>query len=81
MKLEDYLKKHQLTHEKFALKVGVSRPFITMILRGYNNPSVKLIKRIQEATKGEVRFEDLYNPEAPSRIKNNDNKHIVSGKT
>ena len=81
MKLAEYLKKHGLTHEQFAVQVGVSRPVITIMINGRKNPSARLIKKIQDETNGEVTFEDLYNPEAPSRMKNRDNEHTTCEKT
>jgi len=69
MKLSDYLKKHKLTHGAFADVVGVARPFITNISNGKKNPSLALVHKIQVATKGDVTFEDLFNPEAPSKLK------------
>jgi len=67
MKLADYLKKNDLTHENFSKKVGVTRPVITQILGGKRNPSLKLVKRIEEETNGEVGFHDLFNPDVPSK--------------
>ena len=77
MKLEDYLKKNNLTHDDFSRKVGVTRPLITQIIGG-RNPSTALVKRIEEITNGEVTLNDLFNPEAPSRLKK---KEIAKSKT
>lgn len=67
MKLADYLKKNALTHENFSKRVGVTRPVITQIIGGKRNPSLKLVKRIEEETNGEVGFHDLFNPDVPSK--------------
>lgn len=59
MKLSDYLKKNGLTHDAFSKKVNVTRPMITFLVNRTTNPSVRLIKRIENETKGEVSFHDL----------------------
>ena len=63
MRLLDYLKANNLTHEKFASLVGVSKPQITRILNRTRNPSIKLIETIKKVTSGKVTYEDLINPE------------------
>ena len=67
MKLADYLAKNGLTHDDFSKKVGVTRPMITFLVNRRKNPSLKLVKRIEDATKGEVSFHDLFNPDAISK--------------
>ena len=62
MKLFDYLKANNLTHEKFGLLVGVSKPQITRIINRKRTPSVRLIEAIKKATNGQVTYEDLINP-------------------
>jgi len=69
MRLEEYLKKYKITCKSFGAKVGVSDAQVTRIINKKRNPSPHLMKRIQEETNGEVSFEDLFNPEAPSRLK------------
>jgi len=69
MKLAEYLKKHNLTHEKFAEKIQVSRPLVTRLVNKKRNPSSHLMKMIEEETNGEVTMQDLFNPDSPSRLK------------
>jgi transcriptional regulator with XRE-family HTH domain len=68
MELITYLKKHKMTHKEFSKKVGVSDVQITRIVNKTTNPSAHLIREIEKATKGEVTFNDLFNPELPSRL-------------
>jgi len=70
MKLAEYLKIHSLTHKEFGKLVGISQPHVTNILSGRKNASVALIKRIEEVTKRSVTFNDIFNSEAPTRLKN-----------
>ena len=59
---------------KFAEMVGVTQPHITNILSGRKNASVALTKKIEEVTEGRVTFKDIFNTEAPSRLKNKKRK-------
>ncbi len=59
MKLEEYLKKHSMTHRELSEKVGVSRVQITRIVNGVQYPSPSLMKRIIQTTNKEVTYEDL----------------------
>ena len=65
MKLSEYLKLKNLTHEKFAKMVGVTRPLITHIINQKRNPSVKLVLQIEKITEGMVKVEDLFCPDSP----------------
>ena len=67
MKLRDYLKKHNITQEKFAELIGVTRPWVTCIVNEQRNPSINVIIAIEKVTNGEVTTKDLFNPKAPSR--------------
>lgn len=69
MNLEEYLKKHTLTHKEFGEIIGVSQSYVTRIIGGTKNPSLALMRCIMESTNGEVTVEDLFNPSAPSRLK------------
>ena len=69
MKLSEYLKKNRITIKDFSKKVGVSDVQVGRILNGTRNPSLHLGKKIEEATNQEVSIGDLFNPEAPSRLK------------
>ena len=69
MKLGEYLKKTQITQQKFSEMVGVARPFITQIVGEKRTPSLHLAKRIQEETDGNVTINDLIPPNAPTRLK------------
>ena len=66
MKLEEYLKKHQLSLQSFGKKVSASQAQISRIVNKKRNPSTRLIERIIRETKGEVSFEDVFHLEAPS---------------
>ena len=69
MKLSEYLKKNRITIKDFSKKVGVSDVQVGRILNRTRNPSLHLGKKIEEATNQEVSIGDLFNPEAPSRLK------------
>lgn len=63
MHLRKYLFVNSMTHEEFSQKVDVSRTQITKIINNKVKPSVNLVKKIKEATNGEVTYEDLIDEE------------------
>jgi len=69
MKLSEYLKNHSLTHKKFGKRVGVSQSHITNILSGKKNPSIRLTKRIEVDTNGNVGLDDLLSIETSQKRK------------
>lgn len=69
MKLKDYLTTYSIGQSKLSRILGVSQAHVSNILKGRKSPSIQLIKRIREATKGKVTADDLLNSEAPSRLK------------
>ncbi len=69
MNLEEYLKKHSLTHKEFGEMIDVSPSYVTRIVNGKKNPSLALMRRIIDFTNGEVTVGDLFNPLLPSRLK------------
>jgi DNA-binding transcriptional regulator YdaS (Cro superfamily) len=69
MKLAEYLEKYRLTHAEFGERVGIKQPQVSRIINHKGNPSPHLMNLIEEATKGEVTMQDLFNRNAPSRLK------------
>lgn len=63
MKLDEYLFRMKTTKKDFAEKVGISRGYLQHLLSGIKSPSVKLAKKIEEATGGKVTKEELLFPE------------------
>ena len=63
MQLAEYLFRHKVKQTEFAKTVGVSRVHMGEILRGRRRPSVKLARRIEEVTDGQVPKEGLLFPE------------------
>lgn len=70
MNLKDYLEEHKITQASFAKKVGTSPPHMNRIVKGGMTPSIVLMRRIEKATIGQVRMEDLIVKEPSSRLKN-----------
>ena len=63
MKLDEYLFRTKTTKKDFAEELGISRGYLQHILSGIKNPSIKLAKKIAEATGGKVSKEELLFPE------------------
>jgi transcriptional regulator with XRE-family HTH domain len=59
MRLKDYLKKNKITQANFASLIGISQGYLSLIVRGLNNPSFKLALKIEKITLGQVTTEDL----------------------
>ena len=68
MRLKEFLRVNKISYKKFGDMVGVSDAQITRIIKRQQNPSAHLVHKILEVTKNAVTFEDLFNPEAPSRL-------------
>ena len=81
MDLEEFLKIHKMTKATFAKLVDISPMHLSNICNGWKNPSVHLIKQIEKATNGCVSMDDLFNPNAPSRLKSRKKKIIGKNKT
>jgi predicted transcriptional regulator len=67
MRLADYLKKHDLTPERFAVIVGIHMTTVYRLISGDAMPKRSTIKAIVEATKGEVRAIDLIETDEEER--------------
>ncbi len=48
--LSEYLKKTGTTHGALAKRLGVSRPYVTLIAKGDRQPSLTLALRIADET-------------------------------
>ena len=72
MRLVDYLKANNLNRSQFAKMLGISPTHMSDICNKKRNPSLTLTRRIIKITNGKVSIGDLFNPEAPSRLKNKD---------
>ena len=54
MKLEDYLKKIDLSISKFAYEIDITREHLSRIIHHKQRPSLSVMQRIEKATKGKV---------------------------
>lgn len=59
MKLADYLKSENVRATHLAARLGVSVSTVTRIAGGNRGPSLKLMRRIAEATNNQVRPDDF----------------------
>lgn len=81
MKLRDYCKKEGISQEFFAHLIEVSPSHVCQIIKGIRNPSIHLIRKIEEVTNGLVRVSDLIHPKSPSRLKSRKKKTVEKIKT
>lgn len=59
MNLKDYLTENEISVVEFAAKMNVHYNTIYYIINGRRNPSHKMAYKIQEATNGAVKMEDM----------------------
>ncbi len=59
MKLTEWLKKEKVTKGEFAKRIGIARNTLYLYERGIRQPPLDIALRIERATNGEVRVEDL----------------------
>jgi DNA-binding transcriptional regulator YdaS (Cro superfamily) len=64
MTLIEYLADRQLTNSAFAHKIGVPASTVHRWIRGYRQPSIVYLLKIERATGGKVRVKDFYPVEA-----------------
>jgi len=67
MNIDEFLYKRKMPRDDFARLVGVSRQTIDNISRGLKQPRLGTAKKIQEASRGAIRVEDLLSPEKIKR--------------
>jgi len=63
MKLDLWLFMNKITKKNFAETLKVSRGHLQEIVSGKRKPSVKLAKKIEELTEGNVTKEEMLFPE------------------
>lgn len=59
MKLDTYLRRHEITAAEFALAIGVTRQAIYHYLGGKRQPSRPTMRKITAATSGAVKRKDF----------------------
>ena len=59
MDLKLYLESRNLTHAEFAAMVGVTPSSISNYICGTRQPTLKIGRAIEKATRGKVSIEDL----------------------
>lgn len=63
MKLSLYLKIKDIDIAQFAKMLGLSRPYLSLVVYQRKSPSRQIAKRIQEMTEGYVTANELLYPE------------------
>ena len=54
MRLGTYLRERRMTQREFAVRIGVSRSYLSMLISGAKVPSLKTATKIEKETGGEV---------------------------
>lgn len=59
MEFSEWIHEQGYTHSYIADRLGVSAPFVTMLMHGQRTPSLATLKKITALTRGEVTIEDF----------------------
>lgn len=54
MNLKQYIEKKGHNQEDFAARVGISQPYVSLLIKGKRRPSLAVAVRIKRATMGKV---------------------------
>jgi DNA-binding XRE family transcriptional regulator len=60
MKLLNFMQSHQMTDEKMAEKIGVTRIAVYMYKVGQRIPRKEIMKKIRDVSDGKVQPNDFY---------------------
>jgi DNA-binding transcriptional regulator YdaS (Cro superfamily) len=67
MQLSEWLERANLSQKNFARVLGVSPACVSRLIRGGLRPSMNIITKIEDATNGDVGFEDWKRRAAASK--------------
>jgi len=59
MNLKSYLNKHRMTVKEFSIISGISPRSLSRYLAGTSVPHVATARKIEKASKSEIKFEDI----------------------
>lgn len=59
MTLADYLKRHGETASEFAIRTGISQPYVSRLVNRERFPRSKVIEKVRRATGGAVTADDM----------------------
>ncbi len=77
MDLDTYLWKNRIEIKDFAAKVGCHNSYISMIANNKRSPSIKLAKKIEEATNGQVKAKKMIKTKINNYLKKAFEKSMV----
>lgn len=63
MNIKEYLRKKGITSKEAAEQLGIHDSYLRLIWRGARAPGPKLALKIQEWTQGELKTEDMIDPD------------------
>lgn len=59
MEFSEWIQERGYTHSYIADRLGVSAPFVTMLIHGQRTPSLATLKKITALTNGDVTLDDF----------------------
>ena len=70
MTLREYLYTNDITIDEFAKMIFFNRDYVSRVMRGMYRPSQRFGLQVEMVTKGQVKYEDLFD-KMPERIVKN----------
>lgn len=77
MWIDLWLFKEKTTHTAFAKKIGISRFYLSLIISRRRIPSLRLAKKIESATNGNVKAVDIMFGNQVPKKKKNQNQRVI----
>ncbi len=70
MKLREYLYKNSISIEEMAKTIDYNKHYLSRVMRGLLNPSARFIFRVDMATKGQVKEDEIADDKPEKKVKN-----------
>jgi transcriptional regulator with XRE-family HTH domain len=69
MSFKKYLDDNDVNYSKVAIRLGVSRSYLNLLLNGKRYPSIDLARKIEEYTNGKIKWHTLVKPRTDEKKK------------
>ncbi len=76
MKFKDYIEDACLRYDKVARRLGISNSLFYMLINEKADPRLSLIEKIEEFSKGKVKYKD-WKKNYPEKQQNNKSANVI----
>ena len=70
MTLREYLYTHHMTIEEFACLIQFNKDYVSRVMKGVFRPSERFGFQVEIATKGKIKYEDMFDKKPERLVKN-----------